>query len=205
MKRLLALLLLASSGLAAEPAAPLLVQPGAVISQPDLRQALGAEWSVAKGRWEPKEGVLLATELPDEHHAAVLHLATGPVSLVWECEFRLKGGKVFYVGCDGARHVGRLVITPKNARLCEDSTEVKGVSPSHTLAEAPLDLQPEEWQRLRVEYTGSQMAARINDRELKAEHEYLATPKVRWWFASSGATVEIRNIRISQGVPPAPK
>jgi hypothetical protein len=199
MKRFLLALLLPIWCFAGDT--PLLVSPGKVISQPSLREPLGKEWSVAKGKWEPQEGVLTATEIPEEHHVAVLHLATGPASLIVECDFRFSGGKVFLVGCDGNKHVGRLIITPKSARLAEDSTEVKGKTPSHVLTEATVDLKPGEWQHLRVEYAGDQMAARLGNFELRAQHPYLATPKVRWWFAAGGATIDLRNIRVSEGQP----
>ena len=179
----------------------ILVRPGKVISQPDLRQPLGAEWSVAKGKWTPADGVLTAVEIPEEKHVSVLHLATGPVSLVVDCEFRFNGGKIFYVGCDGTKHVGRLVITEKNATLAEDSSEVPGKTPSHVLAETKLDLKQGDWQQLRVEYVGNQMAARLNGQVMKVQNEYLATPKVRWWFAAGGDNVQIRNIRFSEGQP----
>ena len=208
MKRLLPLLLLTlclCSGYA-EDAAPILVRPGKVISQPDFRQPLGPEWSVAKGRWTPADGILTAVEIPDEKHSSVLHLKTGPVSVVVDCEFRLNGGKVFYVGCDGTKHVGRVVITEKKARLAEDSTEVKGKTPSHVLAESDIDLKQGDWQRLHVEYLGDRLVARLNGVELKAQHEYLATPKVRWWFAAGGDNVQLRNVRFSEGEPlEAPK
>jgi hypothetical protein len=200
MKVLLLSLLLPALCLAAEPA-PLLVQPGKVLSAPDLRSPLGKEWTISKGKWTPTEGVLIASEIPEEKHAAVLHLATGPTSLVLECDFRLPKGKIFYVGCDAQKHVARLVVTPKTAKLAEDSTEVKGKTPSHTLAEATVDLKPDEWQHVRVEYTGDRMAARLNGAELRAQHPYLATPKVRWWLASSGERVEVRNLRVSEGLP----
>jgi hypothetical protein len=179
--------------------APLLVHPGKLISQPDLRQPLGPEWSVAKGQWTPADGVLTAVEIPEEKHSSVLHLKTGPGSVVVDCEFRFHGGKIFYVGCDGSKHVGRLVITEKTAKLAEDSTEVKGLSPGHVLAETKVDLKPGEWQKLHVEYVGDQMAARLNGQEMKVQHEYLATPKVRWWFAAGGDSVQIRNIKVSEG------
>ena len=140
-------------------------------------------------------------EIPEEKHSSVLHLKTGPGSVVVDCEFRFNGGKVFYVGCDGARHVGRVVITEKKAKLAEDSTEVKGKTPSHVLAEADIDLKQGEWQRLHVEYTGDRLVARLNGQELKAQHEYLATPKVRWWFAAGGDNVQLRNVRFSEGQP----
>jgi hypothetical protein len=183
----------------ADDSTPILVRPGPVISQPDFKTPLGPEWSIAKGQWNSAEGVLTAVEVPDEHHAAVLHLATGPVDMVVDCEFRFNGGKIFYVGCDGAKHVGRVVITEKSAKVCEDSTEVKGKTPSHTLAEAKLDLKQGDWQRLHVEYTGDKLVARLNGQELRGEDPHLTTAKVRWWFASSGDNVQLRNVRFSEG------
>lgn len=44
--------------------------------------------------------------------------------VVVDCEFRFNGGKNFLVGCDATKHVGRLIITDKNLKLAEDSTEV---------------------------------------------------------------------------------
>jgi hypothetical protein len=176
----------------------MLVRPGKVISAPDFKQPLGPEWSVGKGKWTPADGVLTSTDLPEEKHIPVLHLATGPVDVVVDCEFRLNGGKAFLVGFDGAKHVGRVVIAPKSVKLCEDSTEVKGKTPSDTLAEAKIDLKPDEWQRLHVEYSDGKLAARLNGQELRAEHPYLATPKVRWWFAA-GDSVQVRNVRFCEG------
>lgn len=194
-------LVCSASFLRADDAKPMLVQAGKVISAPDFKQPLGPEWSVAKGTWEPKDGVLTVTDIPDQHHVPVLHLKTGPTSLVWECEFRLNSGKIFYVGCDGAKHIGRIVIMPKSIKVCEDSTENKATkTPSHTLAEKPVDLKDGEWQKLRVEYTGDQMTARLNDVEVKGQDEHLAAPKVQWWFAA-GNTAEVRNVKISEGQP----
>lgn len=174
------------------------------ISRPDLYGPLGPEWSTGKGRWEPVNGLLKVTDLPDEHHIPVLHLATGPASLVWECEFRFNTGKSFLVGCDGQKHIGRVVIGPKSIKICEDSTEVKGKTPSHTLNETTVALKPEEWHTLRVESAGEKMAARLDGARLEAVHPYLGSPKVRWWFAA-GDSVEIRNIRITEGGPLRPE
>jgi hypothetical protein len=179
----------------------LLLQPGErVLTQPALRQPVGPEWSVGKGKWEALEGVLNVTDIPEERHIPVLHLATGPASLIWECEFRFNAGKSFLVGCDAQKHVGRVVIGPRSFKICEDSSEVKGKSPSHTLSETAVDLKPDAWHKLRVESLGGQMAARLDGVELRAEHPYLATPKVRWWFAAADS-VQIRNVRVTEGKP----
>ena len=78
-------------------------------------------------------------------------------SAVIECEFRFDGARGFLIGCDsGKGHVGRLVITPKSAKICEDSTEVKNVHPGQTLGETKLDLKPGEWHNVRFEWKGDQ-------------------------------------------------
>lgn len=195
-----ALLALFALPLCAEDAKPLLNSPGKVISAPDFKQPLGPEWSVAKGKWEPANGVLKVTNIPDEKHIPVLHLKTGPTPLIWECEFQFNDGKSFLVGCDAAKHVGRVIIGPKNFKVAEDSTEVKGKTPSHTLQETAVDLKPDAWHKLRVEYAGDKLAARLDGQELIGQHEYLATPKVQWWFAAAD-TVQIRNVKITEGQP----
>jgi hypothetical protein len=198
---LLALIFPFTASLRAEDAAPLLNRTGKVLSEPDLKQPLGKEWSVGKGKWDPVDGVLEVTEIPEEKHIPVLHLATGPVPVILECEFRYNAGKAFLVGFDGAaKHCGRVVINPKKVTLCEDSTEVKGKTPSDVLAESALDLKPDEWQKLRVEYAGEKLAIRLNGQELRAEHPYLGMPKVRWWFAAQQG-VQVRNVHVTEGEP----
>jgi len=197
----LAIIFPLTASVRADDTAPLLNHPGKVISQPDFNQPLGSEWSVGKGKWEPAGGVLAVTDIPEEMHIPVLHLATGPGPVILECEFRYNAGKAFLVGFDGAaKHCGRVVINPKKATLCEDSTEVKGKTPSHVLAETPEDLKPDDWQKLRVEYAGEKLAIRLNGQELRAEHPYLGMPKVRWWFAAQQG-VQVRNVRVIEGQP----
>ena len=200
MKTLTLLLVAAATTVWAEDIKPLLVRPGKIIAQPELKQPLGAGWTVRKGTWEVKEGELVAAEVPAEKHAAVLHQLTGLQSAVIECEFQFDGGKVFLIGCDAEKkHVGRLVITPKLAKLTEDSTEVKGQHPGATLGEAALDLKPGQWYPVRLEWAGSKMAACVAGKELRGEHPSLATPKARWWFAVGGAKIRLKNIKACAG------
>jgi hypothetical protein len=197
----LAITLPFAGSLRADDAAPLLNKPGKVISEPDFKGPLGKEWSEGKGKWDPADGVLTVTEIPEQKHIPVLHLATGPVPIIWECEFRYNTGKTFLVGFDGAaKHCGRVVINPKKVTLCEDSTEVKGKTPSHVLAEMAVDLKPEDWQKLRVEYAGEKLAIRLNGQELRAENAHLGMPKVRWWFAAQQGE-QVRNVRVTEGEP----
>lgn len=197
---LVAIVSLSSSLVRADDAKPLLVKPGKVVAQPDFKSPLAPEWTIKHGKWDIAEGEMSIAELPENKHAAVLWHSAALASAVIECEFQWDGAKAFLVGCDGAKHIGRMVITAKNAKLCEDSTEVKGKVPSHTLAEAAVDLKPGEWHKLRLEWTGDRMAVRLDGAELNARHPYLATPKARWWFAVGGAKLKLRNVKACEGV-----
>jgi len=171
------------------------------ITSPDLKTPLPAEWNVRHGTWDVKDGVMCVAELPENKHAAVLWhqvpLQTGAV----DCEFMLDGAKTFILGCDGEKHIGRIVITPQAIRLMDDSTEVKGKVPSTLLSTAPLDLKPGQWHKLHYEWKGDRMAATLDDAKVEATNPNLGLKKSRWWFAVGGASLQIRNIAVT-GVQP---
>ena len=62
MKRWMLLFVFSLACLAiAGDAKSILVQPGTVVAQPDLRQPLGPEWKSPYGTWEVKEGEMVVT------------------------------------------------------------------------------------------------------------------------------------------------
>ncbi len=162
-----------------------------VLAAPDFKAPLDASFSVAKGKWTPQDGVLAVLDLPDEKHIPVLHHNVGLAAAVIEVEFFLDGPGNFLVGCDSDKHVGRVVVNAAGLSIAEDS-----VKPSHTIAKLPLTVAPNEWHHLRVEWKGDQMAASLDGKELRAKHDFLATPKARSWLAA-GKSVKVRNLKIS--------
>ncbi len=207
MNILLSVFALFSVAVLAEEKPPL-VQPGKIVAQPDLAHALpatvpcapfGPEWIVKHGSWQVQDGALTVSELPENKHAAVLWHLVPMQSAIVECEFQFDGAKAFIVGNDSAaKHVGRLVITAKSAKLSEDSTEIKGKQPGGTLAETALDLKPGQWVSVRLEWSGDRMAARVDGKEIQGQHPTLTTEKARWWFAVSGAKLRLRNVKVTQ-------
>lgn len=171
-----------------------------VVAQPDLKAPLPAEWSVRHGTWEVKEGEMRVVELPENKHAAVLWHQVPLQSGAVECEFQFDGAKTLILGCDGDRHIGRVVIQPKFLRILDDSTEVKGKTPSTKLAEASLDLKPGQWYKLTYTWSGNEMTAKVGDAAIAASNPNLGKKKSRWWFAVGGAAMKIRNIKVS-GTP----
>jgi hypothetical protein len=193
MKALLALLSLAIvPAFAVRADAPLLNDGSLpVVAAPSFKEPLVAPFSVAKGKWEPENGVLAVTNIPEEKHIPVLHHKAGLASAVIECEFRFDGPGPFLVGCDSDTHVGRVVIGPQGISIAEDSAK-----PSHTIEKLDFPVSKDAWHTLRVEWKGDRMAARLDGRELRARHPFLATKKARSWLAA-GQSVKVRNLRIS--------
>ncbi|NBV48692.1 MAG: hypothetical protein EBR95_06570 [Verrucomicrobia bacterium] len=170
---------------------PLLVDADPpVIVAPDLRSAFGDPWKIPHGEWKPDDGVLRMTEIPARKHVPVLQHWVGLKTAVIELEFRQDTPTTFYIGCDGEKHVGRVVITPKEVHIAEDS-----VKPSHVLARLPLEPVKGVWRHVRVEWTADRMAVRIDGQRLQASHPFLATAKTRSWIAGSKAA-EVRNFVI---------
>lgn len=173
-----------------------------VVAQPDLKAPLPAEWSVRHGTWEVKEGVMTIAELPANKHAAVLWHQVPLQAGAVDCEFQFDGAKVFILGCDGDRHIGRVVIQPKVIRVVDDSTEVKGKTPGTVLGEAKLDLKPGQWYPLHYEWSGNRMAAKVGDVSVEGTQDHLAKSKARWWFAVSGQSMKVRHVKVT--APAAP-
>ena len=170
---------------------PLLVEndPPVIVAH-DLRSAFGEPWKIPHGEWKPDNGVLRMTEIPARKHVPVLQHWVGLKTAVIELEFRQDIPATFYIGCDADKHVGRVVITPKEVHIAEDS-----VKPSHVLARLPLEPVKGVWRHVRVEWTSDRMAVRIDGQELSSQHPFLATPKTRSWIAGSKAA-EVRNFVI---------
>ena len=167
------------------------------IAAPSFAEPLLAPFVTSKGQWIPSDGVLSVVDIPAEKHIPVLHHKIGLASAVIELEFRLDGPGSFLVGCDSSKHVGRVVINAKGLSIAEDS-----VKPSHTIAELPLAVKQAEWHKLRVEWKGDQMAARLDGNELRAQHPFLATATSRRGLAAA-QTVQVRHLKLSGEASPA--
>ena len=165
-----------------------------VVVAPDFKSAFAEPWKIPHGEWKPDDGVLRMTEIPARKHVPVLQHGVGLKTAVIELEFRQDAPAIFYVGCDGEKHVGRVVISPGSVHIAEDS-----VKPSHILARLPLQPVKGQWRHVRVEWTGDRMAVRIDGQELSAQHPFLATPKTRSWIAGA-KSAEVRNLVI-KGIP----
>lgn len=191
---------LCASGEPVTANAPVLNVPAGEPFAPDLGKPLGGEWKVVKGTWTAAGGELRGDEVPADKHSAVLWHPGKVESLILTCEFRLGNAGTFYVGFDGQKHVGRLVVRAGSAGLFEDSPD-PDPKPGVKQASKPLmthavKIKNDEWVPLTLEIRGDEMAALVAGVQLKGQHPYLATPKERFWFAVGGTGLHIRNLKV---------
>jgi hypothetical protein len=184
-------LLIAGTAFAAELKPLLNEQALPSQAKPTFKEPLGADWQTAKGKWVPEDGVLHMIDLPEQKHVPVLWHKVGLTAAVIELDFRQNAPGGFLVGCDGAKHVARVVVTPTALSIAEDS-----VAPSHTIATTKVTAKQGEWHHLRVEWKGDEMAANLDGVELKAKHPYVATEKTRSWLAGT-KSADVRNLTIN--------
>jgi len=184
-------LLIAGTAFAAELKPLLNEQALPSQAKPTFKEPLGADWQTAKGKWVPEDGVLHMIDLPEQKHVPVLWHKVGLTAAVIELDFRQNAPGGFLVGCDGAKHVARVVVTPTALSIAEDS-----VAPSHTIATTKVTAKQGEWHHLRVEWKGDEMAANLDGVELKAKHPYVATAKARSWLAGT-KSADVRNLTIN--------
>ena len=191
---------LCASGELTTATAPVLNVPAGEPFAPDFTKPLGSEWQVVKGEWKAEGGELRGDEVAADKHSAVLWHPGKVETLILTCEFRLGGANTFYVGFDGARHVGRLVVRANSVGLFEDSPDANP-QPGVKQASKPLmtfatKLKADEWYPLTLEIRGDEMAALVAGVQLKGQHPFLASAKARFWFAVGGKDLRIRNLKV---------
>jgi hypothetical protein len=184
-------LLLATVAFGADLKPLLNEQPLPSLAAPSFKEPLGSEWQTAKGKWTPADGVLHMADIPEEKHVPVLWHKVGLSAAVIELDFRQNAPGGFLVGCDGAKHVARVVVTPTALSIAEDS-----VAPSHTIATTKVTAKQGEWHHLRLEWKGDEMAANLDGVELKAKHPYVGSAKTRSWLAGT-KSADVKNLTIN--------
>lgn len=184
-------LLLAALAFAADVKPLLNDQPLPSLAAPSFKEPLDADWQTARGKWVPDDGILRMIDIPEQKHVPVLWHKVGLSTAVIELDFRQNAPGGFLVGCDGAKHVARVVVTPTALSIAEDS-----VTPSHTIATTKVTAKQGEWHHLRVEWKGDEMAANLDGVELKAKHPFIASAKTRSWLAGT-KSADVKNLKIN--------
>ncbi len=154
--------------------------------------ALDPSWKANKGKWEVVGGVVKATELAADKHAAVIRRAVAYRDAVIEFDFKLAGADWVALSLNkkGA-HVSRVVVGPGGFRVQKDS-------PGIVLGKSDQSISANEWHTMRVVVEGRRMTATLDGKvAVSGEHEAIDCDKVDIGFPVKGDSVYLRNVKVT--------
>lgn len=175
---------------------------GADLMSDDFSAAgpLKAPWTMPKGKWEAKDGVLVGAEIKADKHAAVLHYDKKIHNLIVQFDYELKGAQFLHLSFNHAKgHLWRLMITDKEIRLQKDKNKKDPTSKAEVAAKANFSSKPGERHTVTVEIVGEQIVARVGDNiTLKAANPAFDTEKPNIRFIVRGDSALIDNVKAWQ-------
>jgi len=169
--------------------------PGKLLFEDDFtRSEMPPKWKVGKGFFEIKDGVVRATENPDDHHGAYAYAKPSFQfkDFVAEYSVKLEGGQLCHLLIDDsnykeahAGHILRATVLPGRAELADFKTgsmrndyvekmkdpqtteeEKRKLRDSvkDTLASFKVDVDFSQWHKVRIEIVGDEMTMSVDDK-----------------------------------------
>ncbi|MEY3492305.1 MAG: hypothetical protein RL309_1433 [Verrucomicrobiota bacterium] len=197
--RLLALLAFVSPLCAAEAPATLLAQPDKeIVSDALTKDAKGAEWKIAKGKWERTADGIRVEELPADKHGAAGRVLTKLQDFVAAFEFRLDGAKTISLSINDAKeHVARVMITPTSLRVQKDDHDHDGPEKSIIFLNQAQAFEAGTWHSVVLEMVGDTMVATIDGKISGfGSDDLFKAEKANPGFTCAGQSATFRNFVI---------
>jgi hypothetical protein len=197
--RLLALLALVSPLCAADAPATLLAQPDKeLVSDALTKDAKGAEWKIAKGKWERAADGIHVEELPADKHGAAGRVTTKLQDFVAAFDFRLDGAKSISISINDAKeHVARVMITPTSLRVQKDDHDHDGPEKSTIFLNQAQAFEAGSWHSVVLEMVGDTMVATIDGKISGfGSDDLFKAEKANPGFTCAGQSATFRNFVI---------
>lgn len=162
---------------------------------------LSADWAVAKGTWQPKDGSLVGQEKPADMHAAVITLKKPLKNAGVRFSFKLNGATNFNLSFNHAQgHLFRILVAEDGLTLTKDKNKTDPNSKPQPLAKAEGKFPASQWHTLLVEIDGANVSVQAdNGAKLTASHPELATLKTGYRFVTKGQSLLLDDLTIWQG------
>jgi hypothetical protein len=165
---------------------------------------LDEAWHVNNGKWQAVGGVLRASEIESDNHAAAARYPVETENAVYQFRFRFVGdGKAFHFGFDPAPgeldkrgHLFSVVVTPNRMRLMKhlDKNRPKE-DPNEMLAENSFDFSTGQWYTVRVSTWNEYVTVKVNGNEtMTAQHPTFGVKKPTLVFRCLGDGIEVDDI-----------
>lgn len=178
---------------------------GKVILEETFTGDLSPEWYWGLGTWTAKGGVLRGYESGERRHGPLKVRKLPLRDAVIECEFRLERGATFagliFNGSQERGHIAHLVMSKDRIRVLAHPRKGETVE----LVTQEGSLATDVWHRVRMEFDGDIVRAKINDREITAAHPCLAEEKLTFGLGGESGgpkgeeagALEFRGLKVS--------
>lgn len=167
---------------------------------------LSQDWFWGLGTWTAKDGVLRGFESGARRHGPVKMHRCALTNAVVECEFRLEGKATFagviFNGSQERGHLFHVVMGKDQLRLLAHPAKGKTLE----LLKQPATLATGVWHRVKIEFSGENLTAMVDEQKLTAKNPCIAEAKVSFGLGgdSGGPTgekagaLEFRKLKITQ-------
>jgi|SRR5712691_8256108 len=183
---------------------PVLTTPGKLVFGDDFSSgSLAKPWTVAKGDWQVKDGVVSGKEKQEDKHNAVLALAQPNRNSVIQVSFRLDGAKMFHLSYNHAKgHLFRVIVVPGGLSINKDKDAKDPNSKGAVLARSDTKFEPGKWYTLMVEVQGGSVNVQTdNGVKLAASDRELDRDKINYRFVTAGESLSLSGVKIWQVAP----
>ena len=200
--KLTTLLVVSSFGLAAHSAVadePLLAIPGKVILESKFDAKPAAPWNAPKGKWEPSNGVLRGSEIPEDKHGGVLRATTKIPDCVIDVEVKFDGARMTTLSVNGEKdHMARISISPTMVTIQRDDSDHDGPDKAVVFHRVAADLKPGEWHKVHMELVGDTMLGKVDNIVGWGSNELFTHPRANPGVTVAGQSMEFRNFSIHE-------
>jgi hypothetical protein len=182
---------------------PILAKPGKVTAEEKFAGPLGKNWTVAKGDWQPREGVLVGREKAEDKHAAVCLLAVPNHDSIIRFSFKFDGSKTFALSYNHAKgHLFRVNLTPTSVAVGLDKDKKDEASKAVSLGKAEAKFEPGQWYTIQVEVKGDKVAVQTdNGVKIEGTNAALNADKTGYRFVTAGESVTIADLKAWEVTP----
>lgn len=183
---------------------PILAKPGAVtVDETFSGTALPAQWLIAKGDWQVRDGSLVGREKTEDKHAAVLALAQPNRDSIIRFCFKLDGADGLGLSFNHAKgHLFRVNINAGGVMIMKDKDKKDPASKGGLIAKAEGKFAQGQWHTVLVEVKGTKVAVQAdNGIKFEGTHPELAEDKTGYRFVLKGATLALDDVKAWETQP----
>lgn len=174
------------------------------VSDPFTDTAAPPGWEVSKkGKIEFGGGEIKGTEIPANHHPALVrHPITGS-DFIFSFAFRFGEASTINLSIDDTVHNCRLLLTPEGFTLQKDDRDRAGPDKSEPLQHVALSFGTDEWHTALVEIRGAEIVAQIDDAPhvAIASHPQIDQPKAYFGFTMLKGPGFVRDVKVWSARP----